>query len=512
MFRRTFAFLLCPLLISAGAFAQGGTEAPTAKREQPRDTKAPAAAGAASYQLFKGTKSPDGRYAVAWGIKGVDDLARKIKSGANIDEEPVENYIVDLRAGEVVGTLVDSDLWIDAKEGVDLRGRTLATTWGTGATSSLLIVGVDGKWGNVYLRAIKLEDGKVAGTADISGNVEQEVFKYLARNHSADYRRAKDFVTLYLTDFKAEGENSFSLTASAGLIKQAPDGVSLDVRVPNVRFSIEGESNAPKFTILTVGGKGTATAKREQPGATKAPAAGATSTTPRTTTAGAEVDLLVNGNFATGDLTGWVTDVTPVSGPYKGPNLGVNKQPYKGGFRAGFNGGDTVVGASIAQTFETVPGASYRLTFDYLTGGGPGKPQKMGVSVSNSDFKPVTVAPARDKNATYEYSFIAKGTSSTITFKDDPKNSTVSIDGLVGPVRIVPNPQSASNGPITKEAALAAVRKAGYLGSNERVISAEHVPDKGIWVIYAKVEGDPNVRYQLSDDDDSGSTVVRSLE
>jgi hypothetical protein len=56
------------------------------------------------------------------------------------------------------------------------------------------------------------------------------------------------------------------------------------------------------------------------------------------------------------------------------------------------------------------------------------------------------------------------------------------------------------------------VRKAGHLGSNERVISAEHVPDKGVWVIYAKVEGDPNVRYQLSDDDDSGSTVVRSAE
>ena len=226
----------------------------------------------------------------------------------------------------------------------------------------------------------------------------------------------------------------------------------------------------------------------------------------------ASTNVLVNGNFATGDFTGWVTDVTPVSGPYSGPNLGVNKKPYKGGFRAGFNGGDTVTGASISQAFETVPGGTYSLTFDYLTGGGPGKPQKMNVSVSNSDFEPVQVAPARDKNATYEYSFTAKGTSSTITFKDDPKNSTVSIDGLLGPVQIVASAPSASSGPITKEAALAAVRKAGHLGSNERVISAEHVPDKGIWVIYAKVEGDPNVRYQLSDDDDSGSTVVRSTE
>jgi hypothetical protein len=92
----------------------------------------------------------------------------------------------------------------------------------------------------------------------------------------------------------------------------------------------------------------------------------------------------------------------------------------------------------------------------------------MNVSVSNSDFEPVQVAPARDKNTTYEYSFTAKGTSSTITFKDDPKNSTVSIDGLLGPVQIVASAPSASSGPITKEAALAAVRKAGHLGSNER--------------------------------------------
>ena len=72
--------------------------------------------------------------------------------------------------------------------------------------------------------------------------------------------------------------------------------------------------------------------------------------------------------------------------------------------------------------------------------------------------------------------------------------------------------ETSTEGTITKAAAIAAVRKAGYLDDNERVISAEHVPDKGIWVIYAKVEGDPNVRYQLSDDDDSGSTVVRTSE
>jgi hypothetical protein len=147
-------------------------------------------------------------------------------------------------------------------------------------------------------------------------------------------------------------------------------------------------------------------------------------------------NVLVNGNFATGDFAGWETKLTPSSGPYKGPNLGVNKTRYKGGFRAGFNGGDSVVGASIAQTFTTLPGETYQLTFDYLTGGGPGKPQKMHVTISDTDFNPVKVAPPRDKNMTYTYSFIARGSVSTVTFQDDVTNSTVSIDGLLGPVAI----------------------------------------------------------------------------
>ena len=155
-----------------------------------------------------------------------------------------------------------------------------------------------------------------------------------------------------------------------------------------------------------------------------------------TTPSGASANVLVNGNFATGDFTGWETKLTPSSGPYSGPNLGVNKTPYKGGFRAGFNGGDTVAGASIAQTFTTVPGDTYQLTFDYLTGGGPGKPQKMQVIMSGSDFEPVKVAPPRDKNMTYTYSFTPRGTSTTVIFQDDAANSTVSIDGLLGPVQI----------------------------------------------------------------------------
>lgn len=95
------------------------------------------------------------------------------------------------------------------------------------------------------------------------------------------------------------------------------------------------------------------------------------------------------------------------------------------------------MGASLAQTFATLPGETYQLTFDYMTGGGPGKPQKMNVIVSDTDFAPVKVAPARDASVTYTYSFKAHGTVSTVTFTDDAANSTTSIDGLLGPVQIM---------------------------------------------------------------------------
>ena len=70
-----------------------------------------------------------------------------------------------------------------------------------------------------------------------------------------------------------------------------------------------------------------------------------------------------------------------------------------------------------------------------------------------------------------------------------------------------PGTASAGAGIISKSEALAEIRAAGYLGDNEQVISAEHVPDKGIWVFYATVEGDPNVRYQVNDE---GGDIVRT--
>ena len=58
--------------------------------------------------LFEGTNSPDGRYALAWGLSDFSDLdasdAEKCTSKLNFDLI-VENYIVNLKSGKIVATV-----------------------------------------------------------------------------------------------------------------------------------------------------------------------------------------------------------------------------------------------------------------------------------------------------------------------------------------------------------------------------------------------------------------------
>ncbi len=93
--------------------------------------------------------------------------------------------------------------------------------------------------------------------------------------------------------------------------------------------------------------------------------------TPRT----ASANLIVNGDFETGDFTGWTT--TPAA---TGSDFGVTMVPPAHDTLGAFfsaNGSDF---DSIRQTFVTTPGASYHLTFFYEVVE-PGSPPNNGFRV-----------------------------------------------------------------------------------------------------------------------------------
>ena len=157
-------------------------------------------------------------------------------------------------------------------------------------------------------------------------------------------------------------------------------------------------------------------------------------------------NLLVNGSFETGDLSGWTAINNTPGGPYNvDPVLVANTEGASDGrFSAIFNAGDTQPIAALEQTFATVLGAQYTLSFDYgtFTGGGP-LPQSLIVEVSNSSLTPQvatsvqSVYPANPIFTTFTYTFTATATSSTLRFSDFPANVTTSEDGILDNVSVV---------------------------------------------------------------------------
>ena len=159
-------------------------------------------------------------------------------------------------------------------------------------------------------------------------------------------------------------------------------------------------------------------------------------------------NLLTNGSFETNNgsnaATGWTITNNLQSGPYGEFGLVVRPEAgaSDGASFALWNAGDSTPCASIAQTFTTIPGASYTLKFDYV--GGPSwrtDIQSLVVTVSNSDLATqIATGDSSGNWKTFSYTFKATGTSSTVTFSDNLSNNTISEDGALDNVVITANP------------------------------------------------------------------------
>jgi hypothetical protein len=127
----------------------------------------------------------------------------------------------------------------------------------------------------------------------------------------------------------------------------------------------------------------------------------------------ASANSIVNGDFETGDFTGWTAT---------GPNIFVDHGPgpdttFGAFFGANANGFNT-----ISQTFATTAGASYKLTFFYqITNLGTPIPANNefdvlwnGVSIGGGLFPQANVNPGF---GTFTFTEKATGTSTTLAFE-----------------------------------------------------------------------------------------------
>ena len=160
------------------------------------------------------------------------------------------------------------------------------------------------------------------------------------------------------------------------------------------------------------------------------------------TPAGAQT--VTNGDFATGNLTGWTANAEVSVGlNYVGSPF-VNTTGT--GDMAFFGAGETASIGSISQSFTTVIGEVYGLAFLYGATGNPDlSPTAQSLHVTAGDLD-VTVGPAAatTDNAAlltpYSFSFTATSTTTTLTFTDVSAGGS-SVDGVLDEIT-VPEPAS----------------------------------------------------------------------
>lgn len=167
----------------------------------------------------------------------------------------------------------------------------------------------------------------------------------------------------------------------------------------------------------------------------------------------ANANLVVNGNFETGSLSSWTAsgnvDRTPCNA---GPScyFGGGNMAQDGGYMAGFNSGNSGPNGILSQSFATVAGATYTVSFDYgITAYGQAS-QSMtasildGATVIASDV--VTGLQSSSPMLTnFRFDFVAASATSTIRFSDFPGNQSWDTDGLLDNVSVaaaVPEPGS----------------------------------------------------------------------
>jgi hypothetical protein len=202
-------------------------------------------------------------------------------------------------------------------------------------------------------------------------------------------------------------------------------------------------------------------------------------------TAAQAAELITNGGFEAG-LSGWTVtpDVFAFNvNAYAGPGIGgINSyQSADGpvGLKAAEFGAAQLPGGTISQTFATVVGASYSLSFLYgaFAGGSAiGPRQKLGIEIynalvggpANPTFNySVTTRGIRDLSdmvSAESASFTALSALTRLTFRDMSATS-INVDGILDTVSLTgPVPVAAVPEPSTYALMLAGLAVMGFIG------------------------------------------------
>jgi hypothetical protein len=210
-----------------------------------------ALAAPASFDVFPETRSPDGRFAVAWGIPGkAIDSAQLRENGGEGDYasevlgecDKAQNYLVDLKKPGIVATLTGfKGFFRENHGGVSAR-------WSK--TQPVALVTHHGKW---EPRALSLVSTSGSQTALLS-KLRNDVRDYLRSKSGKKYTAVKEKLAFEVND-AVFYPNKLTLTVTASVPKEE-EGYSATIwAVYRFRVRESGELRVIDTHILPQGAK-----------------------------------------------------------------------------------------------------------------------------------------------------------------------------------------------------------------------------------------------------------------
>lgn len=184
-------------------------------------------AGAASFVVLPETTSPDGRYAVAWGLPKHPEIWKTVQQGfaepsqaseafyAKVAQavEASENYLVDLRAKEIVQKLSSNYWHLEDRYQVDDASQrdTFEAAWSP--TSDLVITSHTHRWVTLSVAAARIDPTGTVSVVNLEPVLKPAALKWCDRSMKKA-RLSADSVFIVFSGVQHREGGKFSVTAS----------------------------------------------------------------------------------------------------------------------------------------------------------------------------------------------------------------------------------------------------------------------------------------------------------
>ena len=157
--------------------------------------------------IIEESTSPNGKYALAWGLTDADKGPHASAGDAEQDTEGVVNYIVDIKADRILAVT----------QGKHFGANASYNHWEHHAVwsedSALLIQTLDTKWSTLSAQAFRIENGTAAPLTDLLQDVRQAVEGKIAKTQAKAWKEQEERCTFTISALKLSTGGLLTLTA-----------------------------------------------------------------------------------------------------------------------------------------------------------------------------------------------------------------------------------------------------------------------------------------------------------